>query len=304
MRRRWRSALVLGWALSAMPARAETTLDPMIGIRFAHYVAQSALASPPLPNLVDESQKENFHVTPSVAYLPGYLLPPADNSYDGSFTDWSFAFGLTHDTAKHLSLFAFGMVSRMSAEVNTNFTADGTVGVSTTFLDNMKNLGYNFAGGFSYRLLSMRVPAMAFGVMAGPYFSKFKSEFRFLFSDPPRTYGAEPVIYGAVVGAQAYLKLWGIQLRPHIVYYRDFSNRCETFTRSTSDAPEDAGIGIGDACAQADSTQLTLDGTFWAYGLRVGLYGFSVSVYQKINTTSTLDSIRGTRYSASYTLDF
>lgn len=277
----------------------------MIGIRFAHYVAQSALASPPLPNLVDESSKEDFHVSPSVSYLPGELLPPSGNIYGGTFTDWSYGLGLTHDTTKRLSLFAFGMMSRMNAEVHVNISLqDGTATSPTPFLDNMKNLGYNFAGGFSYRLWSIRSPAMALGLMVGPYYSKFKSELRLVYADPPQNYAAEPVIYGAVVGAQAYAKLLGIKLRPYIVYYRDFSGRCERFTTDTPNAETDTDIGATDACAQTDSTQLTLDGTFWAYGLKAGFYGLTVALYQKIHTTSALASIRGTRYSASYTLSF
>ncbi|MGZ3706461.1 MAG: hypothetical protein ACXWP1_11775, partial [Bdellovibrionota bacterium] len=205
----------------APPANAFTQLDPITGTRISEYVTQSILGSPPLPSLTDDKK---HHLKPQASYLvmvtdDATTAPDgASTYYGGAFKGGTAGLGYAQNNKQKLSLYGFGLFNRVSGSINSTIVSPGGA-ASTVDLTNMVSSGYSLFLGGSYRLWSEKTFPLLIGLLAGPFASKFTSDL----DEGQYHYSASALIFGAAIGIQAYLKVFGIKFNPYYFYYTDFS---------------------------------------------------------------------------------
>jgi hypothetical protein len=79
---------------------------------------------------------------------------------------------------------------------------------------------YSFSGGLSYQLWSAKSFPITFGLLAGPFISRFTSNFHAgpVDGSSRESYSATSFVYGAMGGAQALIKISHLSLNPYFLY--------------------------------------------------------------------------------------
>lgn len=278
-------------------AGAATNLDQIIGIRISQLIAQGILGSPPLPSLYENSRT---HFAPQVSYIEvkanNKNAPEGYLPYTGKFHGWSAGVGLTESTRTRVGLYGFATTSSVKGGISAEVSQGS--GVSSNFeLKDMKNSGYNLSAGFSFRPWSVQTFPIALGFLAGPFISEFQSTFKF----GDFSYSSKTFVFGPMVGVQAVIKVFGAELNPFYLQYYDLSSHCQTYsTNATND-------GVSADSAKGCSVQkkeIELDGSFYSYGLNLGLFGLSFSAITKVKKDPSLESLSVKNYNFGYTFHF
>ena len=293
------SRLFLAFAIAAAvpPALgAETASDSStLGVRFSGLVIQEVLSAPPLPSLDADNKR---HVSVQAIYGSGEVGRSVSGTQGGAsqFTDYvgkprayAVGSGYTSRSRGLYSYFAFGVHTRattdVAAEKESSFSqsiTDSTASASALGL------------GMNYVLIGSIQSAWAVGVFGGAIASLTQTGATFGSpsgsTEPTRTFKvtSSTLTYGPMIGLQTKLRMGALSITPYGLYFADATDKCLNY----------------EASGQKFDCVFSMDSSFAAAGLNVGLYKFRLVVYSKVWSNIEARDTKLSVYQIGYTFDF
>jgi len=288
-------AIALGATLST-PARSGEFDYLTVGLRVAALIAQSRIASPPLPEL---GRDKKHHFTPQVAYLTGRIFGDfgksqgviTDASYTGEPEGWGYGLAYQSPTVGRLSLFAYGLYTHSSSNYAVTFNSPNSPDLK---IDNSRTQAKAMGTGLSLLVVGDTDSFFAAGAFGGGFYSDVNTKYDYVYASPPLP-GYDTTYFhnwtskdhGITTGLQAKIRVKKFSITALAVYTRDLSGQC---------------IPEADAAGNYYPCNASIDNSFTAYSVSVGYRGLSVGLFSRLNSEIEASDVKLRKLQASYTL--